>query len=121
MQDVQLCPICSTKLQTVSKKKRKLHWVNKTSIYTEKKCVKCHNHSLQFFVDRLSGKIDLLKFSIEANYSKFIEIDFINQKCRINCLKAGQSNYIDIPIIIEPDFPALEKLKQKVSLYVTFS
>lgn len=121
MQDVQLCPICSAKLQSVSKKKRKLHWINKVSTYAEKKCVKGHNHSLQLFTDKLTGKIDLLKFSLEANYSKFIEIDFVNQRCRINCLKASVSSYIDIPGIIEPDFPALEKLKQKVSLYVMLS
>lgn len=122
MQDVLVCPICSSKLKSVAKKKRKtLHWINKTGTYTEKTCVSGHNHSLLLFCDKATGKIDLIKFSLEADYSKFIEIDFINQKCRIHCLKAGQPNYIDVPGIIEPDFPLLEKLKQKVSLFVTFS
>lgn len=122
MQDVLTCPICSLKLESVSKKRlRTLHWINKTSTYTEKKCVAGRNHSLLLFADKLTGKIDLIKFSIESDYSKFIEIDFVNQKCRIHCLKAGQPHYIEISSIIEPDFPNLEKLKQKVSLFVTFS
>jgi hypothetical protein len=121
MQEIFSCPICNVKLQGVSKKKRKLHWVNKTSTYFEKKCVKNHNHSFQCFTDKITGKVDLMKFSLEPDYSKFIEIDYFNQRCRINCLKAGQSYYIDIPGIIEPDFPNLEKLKQKVSLYVILS
>lgn len=122
MQDVLKCPICSSTLRSVSKKKlRTLHWINKTGTYTEKRCVTGHNHSLLLFADKATGKIDLIKFSIESDYSKFIEIDFVNQKCRIHCLKAGQPHYIEISNIIEPDFPNLEKLKQKVSLFVTFS
>lgn len=63
----------------------------------------------------------MIKLSLNPKYSRFLEMDFVNQKCRITCSKDGENEYIDIPKMIYPDFPDLTKLKEKVSLYVVFS
>lgn len=121
MEDVTSCPICNNKLRTVRLNGKYLFSVNKTSNYVERTCSQGMNHSLQFFTDENTKKIDFIKISLNHKYSKFIEIDFINQKCRISCMKSGKAEYIDIPKMLEPDFPNLTKLKEKVALYVTFS
>jgi len=79
------------------------------------------NHSLQIFSDVNTKKVDLLTLSLNPKYSRYLEIDFVNEKCRINCMKDGKSEYIHIDKMIEPDFPSLTKLKERVSLYVVFS
>jgi hypothetical protein len=37
------------------------------------------------------------------------------------CMKNSETSYIHIPKMIEPDFPSLEKLKERISMYVVFS
>ncbi len=79
------------------------------------------NHTLQLKVNEETGKVDFMKLSLNPKYSRFLEIDFVLQKCRINCMKEGKSSYIDIPKMLIPDFPDLTKLKEVVSLYIIFS
>lgn len=62
-----------------------------------------------------------MKLSLNPKYSRFLEIDWVNQKCKITCVQNGEYDHIDIPKMIEPDFPDLVKLKEKVNLYVVFS
>lgn len=73
------------------------------------------------WTDKATKKVDLLKLSLSPKYSRFLEIDYVNQKCRIICTKDGEHEYIDIPKMVEPDFPDLVKLKEKISLYIVFS
>lgn len=79
------------------------------------------NHVIQVFYNTRSKQIDFLKLSLNPKYSRFLEIDYYNQKCRISCVRDGNIEYIDIESLIEPDFPDLVKLKEKVSVYVVFS
>lgn len=79
------------------------------------------NHTLTIITNEALKRVESLKLSLNPKYSRFLEIDFIAQRCRINCMKEGKSEYIDIPKMIEPDFPDLVKLKERVSLYVVFS
>ena len=72
-------------------------------------------------MDEATGKIDLLKLSLSPQYSRFIEINYVLGKSRISCMKNSQPDYIEIEKILEPDFPDLTKLREKVSLYVIFS
>lgn len=121
MDDTLVCPICGNKLRNVNQKNKNLLPVGKTANYVERTCSLGMNHSLQLFTDGYTQQVDLLKLSLNPKYSRYLEIDFINQKCRISCLKAGKTEYINIPKMIHPDFPKLAKLKEKVSMYVTFS
>lgn len=98
-----------------------LHVVNKTANYAERRCSDGHNHIVSFWTDKYTKQVDLLKISLKPNYTRFIEIDYVNQKCRITCQKDGEYEYIEIPKMIEPDFPDLVKLKERVGLYVVFS
>lgn len=120
-EDTIICPICKNKLRTIYLSNKFLFGVNKHSNYIERTCTKAVNHSLQFFTDAQTKKIDFIKVSLDHKYSKFIEIDFINQKSRISCMKAGKAEYIDVDRLLDPDFPDLEKLKEKVSLLITLS
>jgi len=79
------------------------------------------NHNIQFYVDGYTGKVDFLTLSLDHKYSKYIEFDFVNQKCKISCFKNGQMQYINVPKIIIPDFPKLTALKERISMYITFS
>lgn len=121
MHDTLSCPICGNKLRSIKQANKQLYQIGKVANYIERTCSDGMNHSLQIFVDESTNVVDLLKLSLNPKYSRFLEIDFYNQKCRINCLKEGKPEYIDIPKMIEPDFPDLIKLKEKVSLYVVFS
>ena len=121
MDDTLACPICGNKLRNIKLSNKFLHPVGKTANYIERTCSEGMNHSLQLFTDENNNQVDFLKLSLNPKYSRYIEIDFINQKCRINCLKEGKPDYIDIPKMIYPDFPLLTKLKERVSLYIIFS
>ena len=121
MDDTLACPICGNKFRNIRLPHKHLHKINKTSTYFERTCSDGMNHSLQLFTDELTGQVDLIKLSLNPNYSKFIEIDFFNKKCRIICLKDSKPAYIEIQKILPLDFPLLTKLKERVSLYITFS
>lgn len=121
MEDTTSCPICGNKLRTVRMAKKHLHWVDRTANYAERTCTRGMNHSLQIFVDESTRLVDMLMLSLNPKYSRYLEIDFVNRKCRINCMKEGKPDYIDIDKMIEPDFPDLTKLKEKVAMYVVFS
>lgn len=121
MDDSLTCPICRNKLRNI-KTYRLLHYVGKSSSYTERTCSKGPNHrGLQFFTDENTGKVDLLKLPLNAQYSQYLEIDFVNQHCRISCTKEGRTEYILLERYVEPDFPDLVKLKEKIQLYILFS
>lgn len=120
MHDMLACPICNAKMRNVKCPEKYLHSIDKMANYIERTHAGM-NHSVQLFVDERTKQIDFMKISLNPKYSKFIEIDFLNQKCRILCLKNGKSEYIEVNKMIEPDFPNLTKLIEKVSLYVTLS
>lgn len=119
MDDSLLCPICGNKFRNVNLNNRYLHPIGKTADFIERTCSQGMNHVIQIYYD--GQRVDFVRLSLNPKYSKFLEIDFLNQKCRISCLKNGKAEYIEIPKMIEPDFPLLEKLKERVSLYVVFS
>jgi hypothetical protein len=121
MDDTSTCPICDNKLRTVWLVNKYLYPISKAANYAERTCATGMNHSLQLFTDTATNKIDFLKLSLNPKYSRYLEIDFVNQRCRISCLKEGKPEYIEIEKMIEPDFPHLTKLKEKVSMYIVFS
>ena len=121
MNDLNHCPICFNKLRSYKVEKRYLGYLKKRALYVEKLCAGV-NHSLQIFVDSDSKKIDLLKMSLTPKYSRYIEVDFYNQRCRLLLLsKNNKTEYIEIPKILELDFPELIKTKEKIDTYVMFS
>lgn len=121
MDDVLRCPICGNKMRTKHHTNKMLYPVNKTADYAERICSLGHNHVITIWTDKTTKQVDLINLSLNPKYSRFLEMDFVNQKCRITCAKDGEKEYIDIPRMIVPDFPDLTKLKEKVSLYVVFS
>jgi hypothetical protein len=121
MDDVLCCPICGNKMRTSHLDNKLLHPVGKTANYAERVCSKGYNHVISLWADKETKQVDLIKISLNPKYSRFLEIDYVNQKCRITCAKDGEYEYIEIPKMIEPDFPDLVKLKERVNLYIVFS
>ena len=120
MDDVLFCPVCGNRLRNINTD-RYLQILDKETSFIERTCTQGQNHSLRFFVDGMTGKVDLLKVSLNPQYTRFIRINYIKQKCRISCLVRGVAEYIEINKLLEPDFPDLSKLKERVSLFVIFS
>ena len=120
MEDTITCPICGNGLRTVKLTNKHIHTINKTSSFIERTC-NGMNHFLQFLVDEKSHQIDFVKFSLNPRYSRYLEIDYVSQTCRISCLKLGKPEYIEIPKMVELDFPDLKKLKERIAMYVVFS
>lgn len=74
------------------------------------------------FINDQTRKVDRIKVSLNPEYSIFFEVNYYYQKCIVSCFKNGKMEHnIEIPRIIEPDFPDLVKLKEKISIYVVFS
>lgn len=117
MDDTLICPICQKKLSNYAVSSRQD--LDKTSTYTERKCAGM-NHIIVLLSNKKTNKIDYIKMSLNPNYSKFIEIDFFNKKSRISCFRDGKPEHIEISKMLEPDFPQLTKLKEKVNLFVLF-
>lgn len=115
MDDTLTCPICGNKMSNLK------GTADYYAPYTKRTCNKGMNHILILTVNDWTKKVDHLKLSLNPKYSRFLEIDYVNQKCRINCMKDGKPDYIEVEKMIEPDFPGLTKLKEKVGLYVVFS
>lgn len=121
MDDVLTCPVCGSKMRNIHTDNKLLHPVGKTANYTERVCAG-HNHTISLWADKETKQVDFLKISLNSEYSRWIEVDYVNQKCRIICRsKQGENEYIEIPKILEVDFPDLVKLKEKVSIYILFS
>lgn len=120
MEDTTACPICGKRMRTVKVQDMYLPAIGKTDSFFERTC-SGPNHSVQFFTNESTKKIDMLKFSLDPKYSRYLEIDYVNRKCRIYCMKNGDAEYIYIPKMVEPDFPDLKKLKERISMYVVFS
>lgn len=120
MEDTTACPICEKKMRTVKVEDMYLPPVGKIGSFFERTC-SGPNHSVQFYTNESTKLVDMLKFSLDPKYKRYLEIDYINRRCRIYCMKDGEAKYIHIPKMVEPDFPNLEKLKEKISMYVIFS
>lgn len=120
MDDTTACPICGKKMRTVKVQDMYLPPAGKTSTFFERTC-SGPNHSVQFYTDESTKLVDMLKFSLDPKYKRYLEIDYINGRCRIYCMKNGVAEYIHIPKMVEPDFPELEKLRERIAMYVTFS
>lgn len=115
-----MCPICGNKLRSTKMIGTMLYTINKHAHYTDRLC-SGSAHTLQIFVDEATGRVDLLRLSLNAVNSKYLDIDYHNQKSRISCMKNGVPHHITVDRIIEPDFPDLVKLNEKVQLYIVFS
>jgi hypothetical protein len=120
MEDTTACPICRKKMRTMKAENMYLPSAEKTSTFFERTC-SGPNHSVQFFTDVETKLVDVLKFSLDHKYSRYLEIDYINKRCRIFCMKNGDAKYIYINKMVEPDFPDLDKLKERIATYVLFS
>lgn len=121
MQATWNCPICGDLMRGIKQTNKIIHFVEKISNYSERTCNGL-NHCLQIVVDEKTNQVDLLKISLNPTYDRFIFIDFYNQKCKVVCLKDNKEvSSIAVPKMIEPDFPDLSKLKEKVSMFIVFS
>lgn len=119
MQDTLCCPICGDRMR--SKKEQAYSLIlKKDSNFIERTCTGI-NHCIQLVVDLCSKEIDFIKLSLTRDYSKFVLIDFVNNKSNIMCMKKGVKQSFEIHKAVVPDFPELKELKRIIDLYIVFS
>ena len=121
MEDSPTCPICGNKLTNLRLKNSYLASMDKRANYMQRTCTKGRNHSFQNITDEGTSQVDWVKFSLNPQGTRWVEINFVTGKSRIICLKDGQPDYLDIDKQLEPDFPDLTKLREKINIYVLFS
>ena len=119
MQATWQCPICGDKLRGLKQYNKYSNYTKRVANYSERTCTGL-NHCLQILVDTDTKQVDFLKISLNPNYSRYIYIDYYNQKCKIIYYKDGKEEYIEVPRMIEPDFPDLLNLKEKTQTLSLF-
>jgi len=119
MIDTLFCPVCNLKLKN-RKLDQYIFYIENSSNYIERTCSNGMNHVLQILVDKKTKDVHWLKMSLSDNFSKFIEIDYLNNKSKITFFHKKNKEFIDLPKVIEPDFSNLNSLKEKVNTYVKF-
>jgi len=112
--------MCGNKLTNLRLNDRYLAMLDKKSNYIDRNCSSGISHSFNHIVDEMTGKVDWIKLSYEPG-KRWIEINYVTHKSRIVCLKDGVPEYIDIDKRLEPDFPALTRLREKISIFVLIS
>lgn len=121
MEDSTTCPICGNKLSNLRLKNSYLASMDKVANYIQRTCTKGFNHSYQHLVDEQTSQVDWLKLSLNPQGARWVEINYVTNTSRIICLKGEEVDTIDIGKSLEPDFPDLTKLKEKIGVYVLFS
>lgn len=121
MDDILTCPVCGDKLRNSHSNNKLLHPTGKTANYVERICSHGYNHIVSIWTDKETKQVDYLRFSLNSNYSRFLEVDFVNQKCRLLLMEECGYKHIDIDKMLEIDFNDLSKLKEKLQLYILFS
>lgn len=121
MEDTLLCPICQNKMRSINLHNRHIHPLKKISDYIERSCVADVTHTIQFFTDTNIDKIDYLRISIDPFSAIHLENNYIDNKSLIFCFKNNVAQVIEVPKVIDLDFPNLQKTKEKIYLYITFS
>lgn len=119
--DTTCCPICLDKMSNLNLRDTYLHAVDNTSDYIRRTCAKNLSHVLQIFTDKKSKDIHLLKVSLNNKCDRIILIDYLNSKSTIVCNKMGKSKNIDIPKVLNIDFPNMLVIKQIVDKYILLS
>ena len=105
MENVENCPICQEKL-------KESQFFN----FIEKSCYNGYGHWLTLLIDSNSLKVINARFCLDVNGSKIISISFKDKKTTIQFLQNSvKYNYIELDYSLEPDFPELTKLKNKIN------
>lgn len=119
MQDTLYCPICGDKMRS-KKEQAYVLLLNKDSNFIERTCTGL-NHCIQLVTDLKSKEIDFMKISLNRDFSRFVLIDYVNNRSDVICLKKNKKQSFEVPKVVTPDFPDLKELKRLIELYVTFS
>lgn len=120
MQDTLYCPICNSKFKNKKIIDEYLYSIDTKGNFIQRVCSSGLNHSI-LLISNLKKEVVFIKTSLSSNYSKFIEINFINNRSVISCTKNGNRQLIHINKSINPDFPNLSLLISKVNNYINFS
>ena len=121
MEDILLCPICGNKMRVLHLNNKFLYPVEKTANYTERVCANNHNHVVSLWADKATNQVDYLRFSLNKEYSRWVEIDYVNQKSRVTLREGTDYRYINVPRILIADFPNCSVLKETIGLFLVFS
>lgn len=121
MQDTLHCPICKQKF--LNKYQLLNFGKNNEIINVAERLCNGISHTLKIKSNTISKEIIFVKISLDSTYSKYLEVDYIQDKSSISCYKPESRNHyvIDIGSAIPVDFNNLNKLKDKINTYVMLS
>lgn len=118
MEDTRYCLICQSKLRNCHIRDPILGIKNKSSAqYLQRKCPLV-SHFFLILLNKETDQVEYLKLS--WNPSTFISIDFSSDESKISFFnKSCPIKQIDIPRILNTDFPHLSSLKEKISSFTS--
>jgi hypothetical protein len=119
MDDAHNCPICNSVLKITNKKDIFLSEIKTWGNFAIKICPGA-NHFLKIISNDQKEMVWLM-CSLNKEYTKFIIINYYQQRCLIICSKNNIRQSIAIDKLLMPDFPHLHLLKKKVDMYVALS
>lgn len=119
MKDTLICPICFNKLSN-KEINSQLPDVPEGNKYIQRTCKNGIGHFLQIYTDP-NGKVQSLLMTL--GYDKTVRMNYSNNTTTFILKSAmyDDGQVLLVPRILTPDFPKLEKLKEKLSLYTLFS
>jgi hypothetical protein len=110
------CPICNHKLFTWHRHRSAK---NNYEDYYEKTCTG-YNHSFLVEINCYTKDLELMKFSLEDDYSKFLIVNFKTKKSII-LLRNGEDNVsINIDQLIDVNFDKLDELKDRINKMLVY-
>lgn len=118
MDDIYNCPICNSNLIITNKKNVFLSEIEAWGDFKIKICPGA-NHFLKIISN--NKEMLWLMCSLNQQYTKFIAINYHQQRCLIICSKNNIKQSIFINKLLTTDFPHLHHLKKKVDMYVALS
>ena len=109
MIDTKICPICRNKMKS------------NDFGFIQRFCTG-KNHFVQLISNKKTKNVDYIRLSLTYDYDKIVAIDYFNNKSIIYLFHDGaKKNEIEIPYVLDADFPNLVALKEKVNLFITYS
>lgn len=111
MDDILNCPVCKTKFKNKNQTISKIPLIVRTCSEPD--------HVVQTFC--YENKIHLMRITYGPNYSYIISLNFLESLTDIKLYKDSSLKFnISVSKIIEPDFPNLERFKEKIDFYVAY-
>ena len=116
MLDMPNCPICRNKMSSLKIKDKHFPLLNKQGSWIRRVCL--NSHLFCIYSDLNTKSVDFLKMNFNHKYSDNLEINFVKN---YSTIIMSQNFKIDVPKIVDLDFPDLFECQKEINLYILMS